>query len=328
MSLLSICIPTYNGATTLAPALDSLLSQIGAASDVEIVICDNASTDHTEALARHYIEQHPYIRYERNAENLGFDGNIVACLEHAAGEYTWYFSDDDIALPGTVESVKRTLASKQPALLYLNHFSFLGNDPTMGLSPKLPVRDEVFDDGRKFLLFAGLGFISSLVIKTSDGRRYLAMAKHGPGQAHLDIAARVALLEAGPFAYLGTTSIAARVPDRVRYDEVTSAAINEAIFYHGLAADGVLDAESVRRRVASSIRHNLLRAVIRKKCSGDFRHLASQRQLLLDTYGQYLSFYIFVYPVLLMPRIVLVGIFRLVKHVLDAMRRYRWASPA
>lgn len=328
MILLSICIPTYDREKTLAEALDSLLLQIAEDGNVEILICDNASTDGTEALVQRYIEQHSYIRYTRNAENVGFDGNIVACLEQAAGEYAWFFSDDDIALPDTVACVMRMLSVEKPALLYINHVPFLRNNPSARLRPMLPSKDKVFHDGKKFLLFGGLGFISSLVIKTSYGRRYTAMVKHGPGQAHLDVAARVALLEAGPFVYLGTRPIAARVPDQARYDEVTSAAINEAIFFHGLEADGILDHKSVQYKVGLSVRHNLLRAVLRKKCVGDYRHLASQKQLLVDTYGRYPSFFIFVYPILLVPRALLIWPFFLTKYVLNLVRRYRLTSTA
>jgi glycosyltransferase involved in cell wall biosynthesis len=326
MILLSICIPTYNGVKTLAEALDSLLLQIAEESDVEILVSDNASTDGTQALVQRYIERYPFIRYERNAENVGFDGNIVACLEKATGEYVWFFSDDDIAPPHTAESVKHMLTLEKPALLYLNHVPFLGNNLSMRLRAKLPSRNEVFRDGKKFLLFGGLGFISALVIKTSYGRRYTAMVKHGPGQAHLDVAARVALLEAGPFVYLGTRPIAARVPDQARYDEVTSAAINEAIFFHGLEASGILDSKSVRYKVGLSVRHNLLRAVLRKKCAGDYRHLASQKQLLVDTYGRYPSFFFLVYPILILPRELLIWPFFLTKRVLNLVRRHRLPS--
>lgn len=309
--LLSICIPTYNRAVLLAQALDSVLPQVCDNPQVEVLVSDNASTDTTEAVVRDYQGRHPRLRYHRHTQNEGFDGNIAACIEQAHGEHVSFFSDDDLAPPGVFAAILNALIRHQPAILYINHYPFYGGDCRQRAGLKHPDCDQVFTDGKSFLLFAGLGFISALTIQREYAREFLPNIKRGLGQAHLDIAARIALLKPGPFVFLGAQAVAARVPAQPAYDSVTSAALNEALFYHGLEADRLLDSASVRRRVGGSIPHNLFRAVLAKKCSAHHAQLAGQKAILVETYKRYPQFYLWVYPILLLPRPLLIGPYRL-----------------
>jgi glycosyltransferase involved in cell wall biosynthesis len=309
--VLSICIPTYNRAVFLAKALDSLLPQVCNNPQVEVLVSDNASTDTTWAVVRDYQGHYPQIRYHRNAQNEGFDGNIAACVEQAQGEHISFFSDDDLALPGVFSAILSTLAQHKPAILYINHYPFYGGDYRLRTGIKHPEYDQVFTDGKAFLLFAGLGFISALTVKREYAREFLPHIKRDFGQAHLDVAARIALLKPGPFVFLGTQAVAARVPPQPAYDGVTGAALSEALFYHGLEADGLLDPASVQRRVGDSIPHNLFRAVLAKKCSTNHAQLAEQKAILVETYKRYPQFYLWVYPILLLPRHLLIGPYRL-----------------
>jgi glycosyltransferase involved in cell wall biosynthesis len=324
--LLSICIPTYNRVGTLQQTLSSILPQVATNEAVEIVIADNASTDGTEELVSEVSREHPFLRYHRNAQNLGFDGNIATCLKLAEGEYISFFSDDDIALPGTFARVLAELSTHRPAILYLNHYAFRGENPTKGLRPRMVERDILFQDGKEFLLFTGLGFVSSLTVRAESARLYVGAIRPGRGQAHLDIAARVALLEKGPFLFLGTQCVAARAPAQLAYDGVTYAALNEARFYHELQAEGLLDRVAASRRVRGTIPRNLLRAVVLKRCLGDHRDLARQRGKLIQAYGRYPEFFLIVYPVLVIPRALLVPLYLLARRALAFLRRGRGES--
>src|SRR2546421_5586268 len=70
---LSIGMPVYNGAQFISQSLDSLLKQTF--SDFEIIICDNASEDATQAICREYARRDSRIRYYRNPANLGAGWN-------------------------------------------------------------------------------------------------------------------------------------------------------------------------------------------------------------------------------------------------------------
>jgi glycosyltransferase involved in cell wall biosynthesis len=90
----SICIPTYNSATTLGATLNSILSQTY--QDLEILVVDNASEDNTVQVARQFVD--PRIRIYKNETNLGGEGNFNQCIALAKGEYIAIYHSDDIYL--------------------------------------------------------------------------------------------------------------------------------------------------------------------------------------------------------------------------------------
>jgi glycosyltransferase involved in cell wall biosynthesis len=81
--------------------------------DCEIIVSDNASTDHTEEVMRAYTD--PRIRYYRQATNIGSIPNHNFLLSQARGEYLNLFGDDDRALPGCFER-KAALLDADPHL--------------------------------------------------------------------------------------------------------------------------------------------------------------------------------------------------------------------
>ncbi len=93
----SIGVPVYNGARYLAETLDSLLAQTY--GDFELIICDNASTDCTQAIAERYVERDPRVRYYRNEENLGASANYRRAFARASGEYFRWANADDLFAP-------------------------------------------------------------------------------------------------------------------------------------------------------------------------------------------------------------------------------------
>lgn len=89
----TVGIPVYNGAASLARALDSVVNQTF--RDVEIVLSDNGSTDGTEVIARAYAARDSRIRYIRQPTNIGARKNFEYVLEAATGElFAWLGHDD------------------------------------------------------------------------------------------------------------------------------------------------------------------------------------------------------------------------------------------
>jgi len=90
----SIGMPVWNGERFLREAVDSLLAQ--SFEDFELIICDNASTDGTEAICRTYVEQDERIRYHRNDRNIGLQANTAKVLDLATAPYFMWASHDDV----------------------------------------------------------------------------------------------------------------------------------------------------------------------------------------------------------------------------------------
>jgi len=97
--LVSICLPTYNGSARIGEALESALAQTY--EPVEIVVCDNASTDDTLAVVRSFADRR--IRVERGGRNVGLAGNHNRCVLTARGQLIKFLHDDDVLFPNCVQ---------------------------------------------------------------------------------------------------------------------------------------------------------------------------------------------------------------------------------
>ena len=120
--LLSICITTYNRAPWLNVSLKQLIRLISQYSDVvELVVCDNASSDDTPSVAARY-DGFPGFRYFRNKVNVGMLGNLRETVHHARGRFVWLLGDDDIVKPGSLEKVLSVILDYPGiSLIYLNY---------------------------------------------------------------------------------------------------------------------------------------------------------------------------------------------------------------
>lgn len=119
--LLSICIPTYNGASSfLKDVLEAAVCILSKEDDVEVVVSDNCSTDGTPVLIQKYTRIKNFRSY-RNKENVGFNGNFQLLSDkYAEGKYCWFVGDDDVINTEYVSYVLEILRKKEIDLLTLN----------------------------------------------------------------------------------------------------------------------------------------------------------------------------------------------------------------
>lgn len=137
--LLSIAIPTYNNATWLLFSLKRILPQVKSLKGlVEVVVSDNCSTDGTKEQMQKVLAEYPTeLRYYRNEENLGLNGNFQKVCERAQGEFIWMIGCDDILRIDAVEIVLGVLqANLALDYFYVNYSRF---DP--GENPKETIFD-------------------------------------------------------------------------------------------------------------------------------------------------------------------------------------------
>jgi abequosyltransferase len=128
---LSVAIPTYNGASHIQEALNSIIIQLDDIDEeLEIVISDNASTDQTPEIIRDQQKKHPFIRYFRNEENLGADRNFDLAVRRATGEYVWLFSDNDIMMPQAIKNVLQVIHNNDDLAVIVVNYSIF--DEKMG----------------------------------------------------------------------------------------------------------------------------------------------------------------------------------------------------
>jgi glycosyltransferase involved in cell wall biosynthesis len=107
MPTVSVLIPSYNGASYIASAIDSVLQQDGV--DLEIIVVDDNSTDGTVSIVERYDD--PRVRLFQNAANLGPESNWNRALELAEGAYIKLLPQDDLLLPGCLAAQVAALAA-------------------------------------------------------------------------------------------------------------------------------------------------------------------------------------------------------------------------
>jgi glycosyltransferase involved in cell wall biosynthesis len=105
--LLSVAIPTYNGATHLAEALQSIIAQEGVA--FELIVSDDHSDDETLAVVRATVGDRACI--EAHRERLGLAGNWNRCAALCSTPFLAVFHQDDMMLPGHLKAHAEALAA-------------------------------------------------------------------------------------------------------------------------------------------------------------------------------------------------------------------------
>lgn len=100
---LSICIATYNRAAFIGETLDVLLPQL--TQDVEVLVLDGASPDHTRSVVESRLATCPSLRYIRESTNSGVDRDYSKAVAAAKGEYCWLMTDDDLLRPNAIARV-------------------------------------------------------------------------------------------------------------------------------------------------------------------------------------------------------------------------------
>lgn len=90
---LSIIIPTYNRSSFLAEMLASILRMKGVS--MEVIVCDDASTDQTSEMVSRWMAKYRCIRYLRNERNCGCGYSRHRAYALTQGKYVVFADDDD-----------------------------------------------------------------------------------------------------------------------------------------------------------------------------------------------------------------------------------------
>ncbi|MBV8639540.1 MAG: glycosyltransferase [Candidatus Eremiobacteraeota bacterium] len=86
----SIIIPVFNKADLTKRCLDALPATIADAGTGEVIVVDNASSDHTARV----LDAYPWIRLIRNEENRGFSGANNQAARVAQGDFLILLNND------------------------------------------------------------------------------------------------------------------------------------------------------------------------------------------------------------------------------------------
>jgi glycosyltransferase involved in cell wall biosynthesis len=114
--LISVCLPTFNGAKFVAASIESVLSQ--SHENFELIIVDDGSSDASVEIAKQYSAKSERIKFYSNSTRLGPIANYNKAVALSSGEFVKLFAQDDLLMPTNLE---RSLE----ALVKENNLSFV-----------------------------------------------------------------------------------------------------------------------------------------------------------------------------------------------------------
>jgi len=167
----SIGLPVHNGERYLADSLESLLCQ--SFEDFELIISDNASTDGTAEICRHYASQDRRIRYFCQPNNIGSAPNHNFVIMKASGELFKHASHDDRYAPELLERCVEVLDECPRVVLAHSWSSVIDSTDTVQRLVDYTVATDALRAPDRFrsMLFDGWGDDEGGVVRTSVLRR-------------------------------------------------------------------------------------------------------------------------------------------------------------
>jgi Glycosyl transferase family 2 len=119
---LSVVIPAYNRASTIAVSIESVLRQTRPV--LEVVVVDDGSTDATVDVVRSFED--PRVRLISQA-NRGVSAARNTGIAAAAGDHIGFVDSDDLWLPGYAEAAMASLSTlRAPGFSYSTAYTFRG----------------------------------------------------------------------------------------------------------------------------------------------------------------------------------------------------------
>lgn len=142
--MISICIPTYNRRDALLKCLEKCI-EINS-EEIEIIVCDNHSTDGTKEAALSIKDSR--IKYHCNEINVGPSANFIIALKLAKRKYAYILNDkDDVDNNHILNLINYLKNSKEePSVIYVNYNGKEIIRPSVIYSDKTEIidRDEAF----------------------------------------------------------------------------------------------------------------------------------------------------------------------------------------
>lgn len=121
--LISVVLTSYNYGHYIQEALESLIQQTY--KNFEVIIIDDASTDHSLEVIRPYIKKDPRFSLIVNEKNLGCHASFTKGIQKIQGEFYFGFASDDKILPNFFERcIKAIKANPDIPLFCSRHVCF------------------------------------------------------------------------------------------------------------------------------------------------------------------------------------------------------------
>lgn len=107
MGRIAVAVPTRNRAELLRESLICLKAQT--AANFDVLVLDNASTDHTAVVFRECVGEDSRFRYHRHSEMLPAVENFLSALPLMESEFFMWRADDDLSSYNFIDRLAQAL---------------------------------------------------------------------------------------------------------------------------------------------------------------------------------------------------------------------------
>jgi glycosyltransferase involved in cell wall biosynthesis len=167
MPLLSIIVPIYNRANTLADALDSVFSQ--SFGDFELIAVDDGSTDDTPVILAGYCRAQPLerLRVFRQPRNTGAGTARNWGIAEARGEYCTFLDSDDLLFPWSLSVVGEAISAADRPPVILGRELRFDNAAEFSAVTREPLQTTAWPDVYAYGAQHHLGVTGTIIARTA-----------------------------------------------------------------------------------------------------------------------------------------------------------------
>jgi len=120
---ISVLIPTYNRATFIVEAIDSVLCQLDKKD--EIVVVDDGSTDNTKEIIKKYDKTENFRYIKKKHTNAPDTRNRA--IKEAKNEWLLWLDSDDVMIKGVLNSYRKAIRKYSKVKIFYGNLKILNN---------------------------------------------------------------------------------------------------------------------------------------------------------------------------------------------------------
>jgi len=162
----SVMIPAYNCAKYLTQTLESVLDQAPDASQMQIEVVDDCSSDNPEKVVNEVGRGR--VGYFRQPKNLGHTGNFETCLKRSEGLWVHQLHGDDYVLPGFYAKHRQQIEQNpEIGASFCQNFSINERNQFLSVSPLIQTEAGIIPEFLYEIARVQKIYTPSIVVKRS-----------------------------------------------------------------------------------------------------------------------------------------------------------------
>jgi len=141
--LVSIVLPTYNGASYIRDSIESCLKQ--SYQNIEIIIVNDASTDNTATIIEEYNRRYSRVKVLHHSKNRKLPAALNTGFHEAKGRFLTWTSDDNMYRDNAVSVLLTYIMKNEKVSLVYSDYSVINCDGVVISEVCLPPLSKILE---------------------------------------------------------------------------------------------------------------------------------------------------------------------------------------